>query len=89
MKLNHRFMQAVQVIAVLLAGLGNTAFAFDMKAEQGFNKMAESTVKKPSDKPKDKGDTCKHHCKDDHHHTTTHAKKADDKPTFSVKMKNQ
>ena len=85
MKSSYRFMQAVQVLglSLLLGGLGNAAFAAEVKAEQGFKKMAETTVKK-------QGEGCKHHCKDEHHKHEHHqpAKPATDKPTFSVKMKN-
>lgn len=83
MKLSHSFTQVLQVIGLSLfvCSLSNGAFAFDViKAEQEAKKQAETTVRKPHTHP----DGCKHHCKDEDHHSTGHPK-TDDKPP--VKMK--
>ncbi|MEN9849472.1 MAG: hypothetical protein RL368_2212 [Pseudomonadota bacterium] len=62
MKLSYRFTQAFQAISfsLLFCGLGNAAFASDVKAEQEFKKESQTTIQKPQP---DSGGDCKgHHC---------------------------
>lgn len=87
---SYRLMQAAQLIAwsLLFCGLGNAVFAADIRGEQGFTKQAETVVKKPKHHHEDDHKHRHHHDKDQQHHSTTTSKKTDEKPTFSVTMKN-
>ncbi|MEN9849471.1 MAG: hypothetical protein RL368_2211 [Pseudomonadota bacterium] len=73
MKLSYKFVQALGFSLVLL---GNNA----VFGKEVFEKSAQTTVKKPNDHSK--------HSDEHKHRRMEHYKKVDDKPTFSLKMKN-